>query len=318
MRSTECLTIGLTNSIGTKGSRMTLDWLSQAKALPYGHKTKIRCCAADRSCMLSHDAKGYRAWCFRCDPQTPIRFVPHGLRTIAEIQAIRSATQDFKLSELKMPADAKEITSPTAMTWLLRAGLGKDLWSRYGFRESATLCRVIVPVQENGTLNALLLRSLSKDVKPKYILRTRNRHEACVFHSRPDTLLPTAQAAGTVDAYDIVLAEDVLSAIRIGRHAAAGALLGTAVDAERVGKLLPPRVEHSSVEWYRAESRKLRVGLWLDPDKAGRNAVRKLVASLTLQGHECMKIQTERDPKYYSDNQIRSILLAGPSAPATT
>jgi hypothetical protein len=292
-----------------RSGEWVVDWLSQAKALPYGQKTKIKCCASDRSCIISHDAKGYRAWCFRCDPQTPIRFVPHGLRSISELSKIASqASTLMRSSEVRMPSDATPKLSSLGMGWLLRGGLSLDLSRKYGIMESPSLGRIALPIQSmSGKLSAVLLRSLSKDIKPKYLLKSENTHEATVFHSRRDTILPSAYAAGTTTAFDLVLTEDVLSAIRTGRHCASAALLGTAFDSGRMAAVLHPRAP--SVEWYRDETAKLRLGVWLDPDKAGRAATRNLLAALRLQGHHVVDIRTERDPKYYSDNEIRSILV---------
>lgn len=147
-------------------------------------------------------------------------------------------------------------------------------------------------------------------MKPKYLLRTENPNEPTVFRSSLDTLLPSAEAAETVHAFDTVITEDALSAIRVGRHTRTAALLGTAVDAHRLSAIVPALASSTAVEWYRSENRVLRIGVWLDPDKAGRKASHRLLASLKLQGYEVADIRTEKDPKFYSDRDIRSILIA--------
>lgn len=157
---------------------------------------------------------------------------------------------------------------------------------------------------------------MDKHQKPKYILKHKEPERA-VFFSKPSTLLPSSKTEGTQDRFDIVLSEDVLSAIRIGRHTASCSLLGTAVNIERITEILHSTAERAgmlppdrqSLEWYRDVPNALNVGVWLDPDKAGRKATRRLAHSLSMQGHKVTLIKSDKDPKLYSDNQIRSILL---------
>jgi len=152
---------------------------------------------------------------------------------------------------------------------------------------------------------------VDKHQKPKYILKHKEPERA-IYFSDNRTTLPSAKAAGTHDLFDIVLTEDVLSTIRVGRHVASCSLLGTAVNVERIAELLTKLragKEVQQVEWYRTEATSLRFGLWMDPDKAGRKATRRLAHSLSMQGHKVTLIKSDKDPKLYSDNQIRSILL---------
>lgn len=332
-----------------------MHWLEQAKKLPYGQRTKIVCCSADRSCLITHDQKGYRAWCFRCDPQDPIRFVPHGLRSIAELSAIRLAQQTFL--QTGMPSGNKQqrmsgedylpkdvqvdpVQWPGSMhKWLLSAGIPVAISTAYGFGYSQTLSRCVLPLKYRGISSTLsgeiptsnersqricgcLLRSLDRAIKPKYLLKHEDAENA-VFLADSSHVLPSAQNAGTLDAFDLVVTEDVLSAIRVGRHTTSGALLGTGVGAGRIqsllGRTLLPTMDTSFAMGEQTDQNHvIRIGIWMDPDNAGFKARRKLFRSLTMQGHTCTIIRSEKDPKFYSDNQIRSILLARHSSLADT
>ena len=92
----------------------------------------------------------------------------------------------------------------------------------------------------------------------------------------------------------MVVTVDFLSAVRVGRIARkAVALLGTSANAEQLAAIL------KGVR---------RIAIWLDPDKAGRTAGHKLSRTLQLQGFSVQSIRTERDPKFYSNAEIRRIL----------
>ncbi|RZI38064.1 hypothetical protein EGT07_36105, partial [Herbaspirillum sp. HC18] len=83
------------------------------------------------------------------------------------------------------------------------------------------------------------------------------------------------------------------SAVRVGRIAKrCVALLGTSAN------------EHQLAEVRGCKS----IALWLDPDRPGRVAARKLERTLALQGFQTKRIRTERDPKFYSNAEIRRLL----------
>lgn len=100
--------------------------------------------------------------------------------------------------------------------------------------------------------------------------------------------------------YDLVVVEDALSAIRVGKFVPAVALLGTTVrDKEHTV------LSHARVSEGRTNP---RVAVWLDGDKAGRKGRENVARKLSLVGAEVSRINTDKDPKRYTDREIRRLL----------
>lgn len=92
----------------------------------------------------------------------------------------------------------------------------------------------------------------------------------------------------------VVLVEDWLSAYRIGKITSAVTLLGTSI---------PLRLLMTLVDNYG------RIVLWLDPDNAGITAMHKIRKKLELLTPKSIDIiRSDKDPKDYSDDEIRSYL----------
>lgn len=98
---------------------------------------------------------------------------------------------------------------------------------------------------------------------------------------------------------DVVIVEDVLSCIRVGEYLPTGSLLGTSVGHAGA---LENILTHSGVL-------KPRVGVWLDPDRAGVTGTAKLQRTLSLMGLEHTLLTSRKDPKNLTDYEIRSTLL---------
>lgn len=275
-------------------------WLTQAKMLRFGQHRKIQHCAPDHSMRIEHNAQGYRGWCFRCKETY---FEAHGVLSLAELKQ-RAVDLDALVysKEIKLPLDLTDTMPGYAAAWLLRAGIPLRIAKYYSIQYSPKLDRVVLPVYRKGMLAAYTMRSV-KD-KPKYI--ERQVDEAVIFVSDPALILDEGQ--DTDYGLDIVITEDILSAIRVGRILASAALLGTAVGDAKVGALLETPVIAEAVAKCRGKDVRPRIGIWLDADKAGRIAARRLARRLELLGHSALRIKTDKDPKRYSNREIRSIL----------
>jgi hypothetical protein len=276
-------------------------WLTQAKMLRFGQHRKIQCCASDQSMRIENDAKGYRGFCFRCKQS---KFEAHGTFSLAELRQRQTDLESVHNStEISLPSDLTKEMPGYAAAWLLRAGIPLLLAEKYCIRYSPKLDRVVLPVYRNGALAAYTMRSVSD--KPKYI--ERQVDEAVIFVSDPTTILEPEQAGSY--GCDIVVTEDILSAIRVGRIVPAFALLGTSVGDAKVAGLLEQTQRYwSRAKGHRHEEDVLRIGVWLDSDKAGRIAARRLARRLTLQGYSVSNIKTDKDPKRYSNREIKEIL----------
>lgn len=268
-------------------------WLSVAKSLPAGRSTKIECCASDRSMLVENGIRGYRGYCFRCGANP---FEPHGEHSISEIARRNKELAEAPIaSSVKLPSDFTLDIPASEATWLYKAGISAELARLYGFGWSEYFQRIVLPVYDNGKLVGYTARS--RNGRPKYIEKTQ-ASAGVVFKSRYDAVLPSAVRERYYNTLAAVFTEDILSAVRVGRNVRnANALLGTTVDA---GQLLRG-LAGASVS-------KSTIAVWLDGDKAGRVGARRLRTALALQGYEVVDIRTPKDPKFYTNKEIRSIL----------
>lgn len=265
------------------------EWLPAAQALPYGSKRKIQHCGRDASMNISHTSKGYLAYCFRCDEKG---FKAHGILSIPDLLQRKQVLSEIKFQDIKLPKDFTTDIPPDQAIWLLRAGVPLAIAKEYKFGYSDYWKRVVLPVYEqDGSLRGFTSRSTIGE-KPKYVARLPDG--PTLFHSRPELRLPSSREDTT-----IVIVEDILSCVRVGRIKNTKALLGTSSS------------ESSVTAIYNALPKQgigYNVILWLDGDRAGRNASSNLFRSLKLRGVNVSVRSTTKDPKLYSNRQIKEIL----------
>ena len=261
-------------------------WLAVAKTLPAGRRIRIKCCAADTSLMVSNEAKGFRAYCFRCGPAG---FVAHGDFSIDQLRRRKEELAWQQTRTVSLPNDFTTVIPPSEATWLYRAGISHDIAKHYGFGYSATMKRVVLPVYKDGKLDGYTARSTINE-RPKYLERAPFD---AYFASDPFVRLPDNGSESRLE--DLcVYTEDILSAVRVGRVSGqAYALMGTTISAELLSASTRVDVQHV---------------VWLDPDKAGKKGSRLVARSLELQGCAVRVIKSAKDPKYYSNREIRRLL----------
>lgn len=273
-----------------------------------GHR-KIQCCASDESMRIENGEKGYRGYCFRCKET---RFEAHGMFSIAELQQRKQELEAWARDvEVSIPRDHLElaVAGPLPQVWLLKAGIGEGLWKTYSLSYSPRLQRVILPVLSGSTLQAVVLRDVGPKTfppSPKYLIRERNNDT--VFYSKVDTIYPSDRSKDY--GYDLVITEDILSAIRVGRITPSASLVGTAIGVGKVQEIIRHATANKLAKPEREED-VLRILVWLDPDKAGKRATTALTRALQLQGIEVTTIQSAKDPKRHSNREIRSYLTDG-------
>lgn len=91
------------------------------------------------------------------------------------------------------------------------------------------------------------------------------------------------------DSGSVIFVEDVVSAIKVGRHATGVPLFGSHVPAE-------------ALKWAQEQGRP--VVIWLDPDK-NREALKQALRA-TANGVRTNVIWSDKDPKELSDLEIRA------------
>jgi hypothetical protein len=263
-----------------------MKWLELAQNLPTNKTTRSDCpenCGNGGTLIINHKSDCYTAYCFRCGYQGYEGKGKQNLKELARIRELNEQAETIELT-LELPDDYTTEIPLHGRLWLYGGGLTESVWRENRIGYSPSLDRVILPVYDNeSNLIWYQCRALLKGQKPKYLQPSRNR-DRVVFHKRPDK--------GTNER--AVVVEDVLSAIRVGRHIPTYSLLGTKITSGQASML--------------AEYNKITT--WLDPDRAGRHGAYKIRKTLGLLT-EVDNIVTEKDPKELSDKQIKELLWHG-------
>ena len=206
-------------------------------------------------------------WCFSCQAY------------ISKSGADRRRAVAPKEDRIEYPEDL--IRDPrqfhvAALKWLYKYKIFDDQIKLYGISYLPEVHRVFIPTKdEKGNLLSYQTRSLSYFDTPKYL----GKGSKSLFHSK--------QAKTTI----IVLVEDALSCIRVGEYLSCVSLQGTSLRTEDIPAILKYN----------------EILLWLDGDKAGKTASRKLKKQLSMY-KECTALSTPKDPKEHSRRHIKSLL----------
>ena len=190
------------------------------------------------------------------------------------------ANANFVASEPELPADFTNAIPAKGVVWLTKGGLHYEDYSAFNFGYSARLGRVIMPVYRGDSLVAVQARAIINGVRPKYLGQ--------VGPGRRPTFRDERQNSST-----LVLTEDILSAVRVGKVTPAWSLLGT--------NLMP------SVVADIANSKYKEVKIWMDADQAGVDARRKMLTQLQDVGVPTSLILTSKDPKHHELSVIKSL-----------
>lgn len=254
-------------------------WLPAAQELPLGGKRRVdHDCGSGRTLIVSHNVDGWNAYCFRCSEPG---FVPHPAASleerIARLKQVSEADTEAQAdTRPPMPAEFDPSTWPAeARVWLYKAGFSNERIMALGFYWAPRMKRVVLPVVAEGKLLYWQARGFDKE-RPKYI--------------NPKIDKPIYKVGvGPV----LVLTEDILSAAKVGAVTEAWSILGTSVDEPTINEIM-------------RAGKPVRV--WLDPDGAGIKGRRKLVPKLRAYGIDAVSVQTERDPKLHSREEIVRVL----------
>jgi hypothetical protein len=256
---------------------MDNNWLEVAKNLPCGGKVKVHCCGNSPSMLISHSEKGYSAHCFRCPESENHEFVPHGTRSIADIQRHKQELLEHKNKPPYLPSDYT-LDIPAKFAWFLKYGISLDVARSFGFGYSEFFHRIVIPIKNSGNLEAVHLRAINPDDKPKFLNLGRPKDSVLFWaiHSYADERL--------------VIVEDVISAIKISLAGFnAVALNGSHMTDHQALVLSSDAVRY----------------MWLDNDEAGIKGARKACEQMFMQATaEIRMIHSEKDPKYYNRDEI--------------
>jgi hypothetical protein len=165
------------------------------------------------------------------------------------------------------------------LLWLRKYGLSDTELLHYGILWNTATQSIVFPVRRDGEIVFTNERYFGNNPHhPRYISHGNKRNALfCINNkSTPKT---------------IIVVEDYVSAIKVGRFATALPLLGC-------------QIAEGSLKWLSERCNKLRV--WLDRDKASESLREAAKASQYIR--DCRSIITELDPKEYSNNYILKTL----------
>ena len=260
---------------------MMKNWKDIAKDLPLNGKVQTECpenCGSGEKFSVNHSSKSYWAFCYRCG-HTDVEFKgQQSLAELARMQALNEATSNIEF-KVELPNDFTTDIPLIGRLWLYSAGITQPLWDKYRIGYSPKLERVILPVYKDNKLVWFQARALQKGQAPKYLQPSSDR-SSVMFES-----------LGNDDVTEVVIVEDILSAIVVGKSTKTFSLLGTKITTEQAAYL----------------GRYDLVTTWLDSDTAGRKGAYKIRKTLSLIT-TVNNIITTLDPKELSDKEIRGYL----------
>lgn len=263
------------------------DWLPVAERLSLGGTRKVPHvgCSNSQSMRVSHDEDGIKAYCFKCQRYG---FKAHKIDTIeqaAVIDAHRKAKRQQTDGVVRPPSDLTHPEAdPKALSWLLGHGIKHSEIAQHNIQYSPSLQRVFIPVWIGGTIVNYIGRTISTTEKCKWWALTKNPmpYFASLCPCYADDVGKCVDAC--------VIVEDILSAIKVGRHCDTYALMGTTLSDSLFVRL----------KLYRT------ILVWTDGDVAGDKAFDSIKAMCNryYPQKSVHRIRTKKDPKCYDNERI--------------
>lgn len=200
------------------------------------------------------------------------------LKELQRIMSKKDPTTFFE-KKIRLPYDFTLELPLKASLWLQKYSITLDEIKQFRFGWSPKERRLILPVFQDNQLIYYQGRTFEKITKdnPKY-LNIRQSGAKNVYFRRNHS-----------DSNTIVVVEDILSAIKVGRYVNSLALLGS---------YLPPSI----IPILRGHN----VVFWLDDDKY--ESAFKFMTKVATRGIKSTTIRTKLDPKEVSNGEMLSRL----------
>jgi len=239
-----------------------------------------RCSEGKDACLnVCRTEKGWAYNCWRCGVS--------GFRSISNASTGKllrhvntlNMTYENEQGEIILPEDYTPDISRQGMKWLLKYLTPTEIQEhKIGF--SPSLNRIIFPLFKKDKLVYWQGRAI--DWKPDYKTPKYKNVRAS-----KDTMYAIRNPGSTI----LVLVEDIVSAIKVSKHASAIALLGSSVEDKKLYDLS----KHFSI-----------ILMWLDYDKA-EYSLNKTMRCRKF-GLNVRSLITKLDPKEYSSQTIKGHL----------
>jgi len=218
-------------------------------------------------------------WCFGCGGYTP----PQAASIEEMAQHLRqheTNNGDHKSdNHIDLPGDCSRILSPVAVKWLQKYDLTtNEIYGSGNFFWSEERDSLIYSVFDSSG-NVLMYQERYMGASPTRVRFITKGFPEDVFHFIGN------------NANSVTLVEDIVSAIKVGRHTTALPLWGSNISQHRIARLC---------KMFKT------INIWLDNDK-------KLYATSARQRaapffHRAYITMSTFDPKVYDDEQIKQFL----------
>lgn len=185
-----------------------------------------------------------------------------------------------KYKVLTLPDDYEKTIPAEALTWLAQYGIMREEIIANGIGWSKVEHGLVFPYRAGGALIAYQIRNFSPNAVNKWFSKGKLQDYLHIM------------GFGTwANGGPIVVVEDIISAIKVARHARAMPLFGSQMNLTRCLR----------IRWFCK-----KIYLWLDADKYAESI--GYAKRLENLGLETRVIYTEKDPKEYGDEEIKAFL----------
>ena len=237
---------------------------------------------SDKRLIITRIPQGWKYYCHGCH-EKGVRFTrelsPSEWKAwqSASTQVVQEHTSVYKV---ELPHGFTRDIPAIGLAWLYKYDLSDEEIGYYGFGYSPRLNRVILPVYRGNDLVYWQGRNLGEvtDRNPKYMnVKALGRRD--IYFEAPGIPERLTNAC--------VVVEDIISSVKVGRQLDCFGLLYAYVPDDLIRQL------SSAYE---------KVILWLDPDKFMR--MMKQVTRYRTLGMNVVMVQSNHDPKFYTDDEI--------------
>ena len=247
------------------------------------------CSSGKDACLtITRTLQGWQYYCHRCGEGGTIRLT--GLSTRQAAAFARSNKPSPGVTgavrgTVRLPADFTQQIPAPGLAWLYKSGITQAEIRTFMIGYSPSQDRVILPVYDRDQRLIYWQGRYLGDHKRAKARKYTNQYQL----GREMTYFCNE---GHPVAGGVVLVEDILSAIKVGRVTNAVALLFATIPR----KLVQSLVERGYQTIY----------IWLDPDKAEYTA--RQLMRLRSFNYPVRRVYSPRDPKCYNEVAIREFL----------
>lgn len=255
------------------------EFKDKGDALAIGQRIRLdHSCGDGNTLIVSRDARGISAYCFRCKEKGWVPVQRSLTERIADLAG--ASDQDHTATgSIELPGPGKFDTNDwpdEALLYFFRAGISRDEIERLRFYWNPRMERVIMPIRDS-TDSVIFWQARGFDgIRPKAISPQAERSRIVARYGQGSVLC---------------LTEDILSAVKVAGVPGimAWALLGTVLSK-------PVALEIAEL--------KLPVILALDDDAAGRAGAAKAAQLLSLLGVWVKQVYFGKDPKLIPRDEL--------------